>query len=61
MWGIGSYSAFQIDEPRRHNQNPVGANGHSPLLDSGATPRRRKTQGNAEQERERAPRDAGSA
>ncbi len=26
-----NYSAFQIDEPHRHNQNPVGANGHSPL------------------------------
>ena len=25
-------SAFQIDKPHRHNQNPVGANGHSPLL-----------------------------
>ncbi|NET17828.1 MAG: hypothetical protein F6K08_35870 [Okeania sp. SIO1H6] len=22
-----TYSAFQIDKPHRHNQNPVGANG----------------------------------
>lgn len=27
-----AYSVFQIDKPHRHNQNPVGANGHSPLL-----------------------------
>ncbi|NEP85145.1 MAG: hypothetical protein F6K39_47885 [Okeania sp. SIO3B3] len=26
------YSAFQIDELHRHNQNPVGANSHLPLL-----------------------------
>ncbi|NER07083.1 MAG: hypothetical protein F6K17_33115, partial [Okeania sp. SIO3C4] len=26
------YSAFQIDQPHFHNQNPVGANGRLPLL-----------------------------
>ncbi len=25
------YSAFHIDKPHRHNQNPVGANRDSPL------------------------------
>ena len=26
------YIAFQVDKPHSHNQDPVGVNGHSPLL-----------------------------
>ncbi|NES65678.1 MAG: hypothetical protein F6K24_10640 [Okeania sp. SIO2D1] len=31
IWFPDNYSVFQIDEPHHHNQNPTGANGHSPL------------------------------